>query len=46
MDYIKDLESKAHILSFDTIPYKHAEAVKDVAIFGMTDTALWEKASA
>ena len=46
MDFIKDLENKAHILSFDTIPYKHAEAVKDAAIFGMTDTALREKALA
>ena len=43
MDFIKDLENKAHILSFDTIPYKHAEAVKDAAIFGMTDTALRRK---
>ena len=46
MDFIKDLENKAHILCFDTIPYKHAEAVKDAAIFGMTDTALREKALA
>ena len=43
MDFIKDLENKAHILSFDTIPYKNAEAVKDAAIFGMTDTALRRK---
>ena len=46
MNFIKDLENKAHILPFDTIPYKHAEAVKDAATLGMTDTALREKALA
>ena len=33
MDFTKDLENKAHILSFDTMHYKHAEAVKDATIF-------------
>ena len=46
IDFIKDLENKGHMLSFDTIPYKHAETVKDAAIFGMTNTALREKAPA
>ena len=32
MHLIKNLENKAHILSFITIPYKQAEAVKDAAL--------------
>ena len=32
MQLIKNIENKAHILSFITIPYKQAEAVKDAAL--------------
>ena len=46
MDFIRDLENKAHILLFVTTRYKQAEAVKDAAVFGMRDTALWEMALA
>ena len=45
-DFIKDLEDKAHILDFDTTPYRHEDAVKDAAIFGMNDARLREKALA
>ena len=30
MEFIKDLEDKAHILNFDVQPYKQNEAVKDL----------------
>ena len=46
MDFIKDLENKAHILNFDSQPYKHKDIVKDAAIFGMTDKRLREKSLA
>jgi hypothetical protein len=46
MDFIKDLEDKAHILAFDTQAYKQNDAVKDAAIFGMADPRLKEKALA
>ena len=46
MNFIKDLEDKAHILNFNTAPYKQDDAVKDAAIFGMCDRKLKEKALA
>ena len=46
MDFIHDLEKKAKILGFDKQPYTAADAVKDAAIFGMTDARLREKALA
>ena len=46
MDFIKVLEDKAHILNFETTPYTQDDAVKDAAIFGMTDGRLQEKALA
>lgn len=46
MDFIKDLEDKAHILNFNSKPYKQDDAVKDAAIFGMADPKLKEKALA
>ena len=46
MDFVKDLEDKAHILNFDTVPYKQNDAVKDAAIFGMADLKLKEQALA
>lgn len=46
MNFIKDLEDKAHTLDFDTQPYKQDDAVKDAAIFGMADIHLKEKALA
>lgn len=41
-----DLEKKAKILGFDKQPYTQQDAVKDAAIFGMTDARLREKALA
>ena len=32
MNFIKDLEDKAHVLNFNTVPYKQDDAVKDAAI--------------
>ena len=46
MDFIKDLEGKAHILDLDHQPYRQDAMVKDAAIFGMTDIRLKEKALA
>ena len=46
MDFIHDLEKKAKILGFDKQPYTQQDAVKDAAIFGMTDARLREKALA
>ena len=46
MDFIKDLEDKAHILDFNSNPYQENDAVKDAAIFGMADGKLREKALA
>ena len=46
MNFIKDLEDKAHVLNFNTVPYKQDDAVKDAAIFGMADRKLKEKALA
>ena len=43
MDFIKDLEDTAHILTFDTQVYKQNDVVKDAAIFGMADPRLKEK---
>ena len=37
MDFIKDLEGKAHILDLNHQPYRQDAMVKDAAIFGMTD---------
>ncbi len=45
-DFIRDLETKAKILDFEKKPYTIQEAIKDAAIFGMTDAALKEKALA
>ena len=44
MEFIKDLEDKAYLLDFDNKPYRQEDAVKDAAIFGMSDTRLKEKA--
>ena len=44
MEFIKELEDKAYLLDFDNKPYKRSEAVKDAAVFGMSDTKLKEKA--
>ena len=46
MDFIHNLEKKAKILNFNQHPYTIQDAVKDAAIFGMTDTRLREKALA
>ena len=46
MNFIKDLEDKAHVLNFNTVPYKQDTAVKDAAISGMSDRKLKEKALA
>ena len=46
MDFIRVLEDKAHILDFAAIPYTENDAVKDAAIFGMSDEKLQEKALA
>ncbi len=46
MNYIKLLDDKAHILDFNNRPYLHEDAVKDAAIFGMTDDRLQEKSLA
>ena len=44
MEFIKDLEDKAYLLDFDNKPYRQEDAVKDAAIFGMSDSRLKEKA--
>ena len=44
MEFIKELEDKAYLLDFDNKPYLHEDAVKDAAIFGMSDSRLKEKA--
>ena len=44
MEFIKDLKDKAYLLDFDKKPYRQEDAVKDAAIFGMTNTHLKEKA--
>ena len=46
MDYIKILEDKAHILNLNVIPYTEDDAVKDAAVYGMSDEKLREKAIA
>ncbi len=46
MEFIKDLEEKARILDFDTRPYRNADAVRDAAIFGTSDSGLKEKGMA
>ena len=46
MEFIAELEQKAYILGFDRQPYTQKDAVKDAAIFGMTDMRLKEKALA
>ena len=46
MDYIHELEKKVKILNFEKQPYTNNDAVKDAAIFGMTDQRLREKALA
>ena len=40
MDFIRVLEDKAHVLDFAAIPYTENDAVKDAAIFGMSDEKL------
>ena len=45
MDYIHELEQKAKILNCNQKPYTSHDAVKDAAIFGMSDTRLREKSS-
>ena len=45
-DFIRDLEKKSKILNFDKRPYTVEEAIKDAAIFGMSDATLKEKALA
>lgn len=44
MEFVKELEDKAYLLDFDNQPYKQSDAVKDAAIFGMSDARLKEKA--
>ena len=44
MQFLKELEDKAYLLDFDNHPYKQSDAIKDAAIFGMTDNRLKEKA--
>ena len=44
MKFIKDLEDKAYHLDFGNKSYRQECAVKDAAIFGMSDTRLKEKA--
>ena len=46
MDYIKTLEDKAHVLDFAAVPYTENDAIKDAAIFGMSDEKMQEKALA
>ena len=46
MDFIKDLEDKARILDFATTPYTIEMAIRDAAVYGMTDEMLKQKALA
>ena len=46
LEFIHNLEKKAMILNFESQPYKTSDAVKDAAIFGMSDAKLREKALA
>lgn len=46
MDFIHELEKKVKILDFERQPYTDKDAVKDAAIFGMSDQRLREKALA
>ena len=46
VEFIKDIEAKAKILNFEKKPYTQEEAIKDAAIFGMSDAKLREKALA
>ena len=46
MDFVRVLEDKAHVLDFAALPYTEKDAVKDAAIFGMSDEKLQEKALA
>ena len=46
MDFIKDLEERVAVLDFDSNPYKNADAVRDAAIFGTSDSGLKEKGMA